>query len=353
MPRQTTVSYRDLRVGVVVTVAIAIFMFVTIYITREGGLPFFGGQYTVYSYLKDINGLKAGAPVHLSGVEVGAVSRVEFAEPGAPAAVKVTLRLRSDVQQRITTSSMVTVGSLGVLGEKMVDIDPGPPGGTAIGDGQVVPGESAGDPIKGILADASRTMKDIRNLAGDVQEGKGTLGQILKREELYGKVVAFVDQMRELLQKMDRTDGTLGKLINDPAFYDNLNQLSKGMSEVVEKIQRGEGGLGRLLNDEKLAQALNDMIQNFETVSGRMVDGDGTVAALIKERELYDRLNTLSGNLNAVAARLDRGDGTAGQLLHDRQLYDKLNQTVGELQGLIHDIRADPRKYLRIKVSLF
>lgn len=353
MPKQTQISYRDLRVGIVVAIAVGIFMFVTIYITREGGLPFFGGQYTVYSYLKDINGLKAGAPVHLSGVEVGAVNRVEFAEPGAPAPVRVTLRLRTDIQERVTTTSMVTVGSLGVLGEKMVDIDPGPPGGTPIQDGTAVPGESAGDPIKGILADASRTMKDIRNIAGDVQAGKGTIGKVLKQEELHNKLLGFVDKAQELLARMDRTEGTLGKLINDPAFYDNLNQLSKGMNEVVAKIQAGEGGLGRLLNDEKLAQSLSNLIANMETVTQRLNEGDGTAAALIRERELYDKLNSVSGNLNSITARLDRGDGTAGQLLHDRALYDNLNRTATELQGLVKDIRTDPKKYLRIKVSLF
>jgi len=353
MPKKKTLTYTDLRVGIVVAVAVLIFMFVTVYITREGGLPFFGGQYTIYSYLKDINGLKAGAPVHLSGVEVGAVHRVEFAEPGAPAPVRVTLRLRTDIQERVTTKSQVTVGSLGVLGEKMVDIDPGPPEGTVIGDGQAVPGEAAGDPIKGILADASQTMKDVRNLVGEVQEGKGTIGLILKREELYQKLTRFVDKAQELLTRMDRTEGTLGKLINDPAFYDNLTELSKGMNEIVAKIQRGEGGLGRLLNDEKLAESLTGVLENFNTVSKRLVEGDGTVSALIKERELYDKFNSLSGNLEAISARLDRGDGTAGRLLHDRELYDNLNRTVNELQGLLKDIRTDPKKYLRLKVSLF
>jgi phospholipid/cholesterol/gamma-HCH transport system substrate-binding protein len=50
---------------------------------------------------------------------------------------------------------------------------------------------------------------------------------------------------------------------------------------------------------------------------------------------------------------LQQGDGTAGQLLHDKQLYENMNRTVGELQGLIRDIRADPKKYLNVRVSLF
>jgi phospholipid/cholesterol/gamma-HCH transport system substrate-binding protein len=52
-------------------------------------------------------------------------------------------------------------------------------------------------------------------------------------------------------------------------------------------------------------------------------------------------------------AGLQQGEGTAGQLLKDRQLYENINGTVSELQKLVQDIRADPRKFLNVRVSLF
>ena len=108
MPRKKTITYSQLRVGILILVALAIFLFTTIYITREGGLPLLGGQYTLHSYVGNVNGLKAGAPVHLSGVEVGSVTRVQFAEVGAPNPVKVTIKIRGDVQDRITSNSLLT-----------------------------------------------------------------------------------------------------------------------------------------------------------------------------------------------------------------------------------------------------
>ena len=45
--------------------------------------------------------------------------------------------------------------------------------------------------------------------------------------------------------------------------------------------------------------------------------------------------------------------GTAGSLLNDRQLYDNMNSTMKEMQGLLADIRKDPKKYLRVSVSIF
>lgn len=352
MPRKRTITYSQLRVGIVVAAALAIFMFTTIYITREGGLPLLGGQYTLFSYVGNVNGLKAGAPVHLSGVEVGSVTRVEFAEPGAPNPVKVTVKLRGDVQERVTTNSLLSVGSLGVLGEKMVEVDPGPPGGVPLQDGDVLAGE-AGDPIKGIITDASTTLKDVRDLIESVKRGEGSLGQIIRGEEFHQKLLGFVDKAEDLFGRMDASEGTIGKLVNDAAVYNNLQELTAGFRDVMVKIRDGEGGLGKLVNDEKTAESLTRMIQKLDTVSTRLAEGEGSIGALIKEREFYDKLNSMSGNMDSITARLDHGEGTAGRLLHDKELYDNLNQTAGELKDLIQKIKEDPKKYLRIKVSLF
>ena len=46
-------------------------------------------------------------------------------------------------------------------------------------------------------------------------------------------------------------------------------------------------------------------------------------------------------------------EGTAGQLLRDKQLYENMNGAVAEMRGLVKDIRADPKKYLNVRVSLF
>jgi phospholipid/cholesterol/gamma-HCH transport system substrate-binding protein len=353
MPARKTLTYAELRVGVVVAIALMIAMAATIYITREGGLPFFGGQYTVYSYLKDVNGLKPGAPVHLSGVEVGSVRTVEFAGAGAPAPVKVALTLRTDIQDRVTTNSLVTVGSLGVLGEKLLDIDPGLPGGTRIEDEGTVPGEAAGDPIKGILTDASATMKDIRDLAHELQEGQGTLGALLKREEVHDRLRGLIERAEGIFASLDRAEGTFGKLIHDPAIYDNLDELTTSMRDLMSRVENGEGTLGRLVSDDEMGKSIARVSENLDRVTTRIDQGEGTLGALVRERDLYERLDALSANIASVTARLDRGEGTAGQLLHDRALYDNLNKTANELQGLISDIRQDPKKYLRVKVSLF
>ena len=73
----------------------------------------------------------------------------------------------------MTTNSLITVGSLSVLGEKLLEIDPGPPGGTPIEDGGAVPGEAEGDPIK--VGEFEGRVVTIEPRALVVQTGDKTL----------------------------------------------------------------------------------------------------------------------------------------------------------------------------------
>jgi phospholipid/cholesterol/gamma-HCH transport system substrate-binding protein len=61
----------------------------------------------------------------------------------------------------------------------------------------------------------------------------------------------------------------------------------------------------------------------------------------------------VSGRLDRVLGGLERGEGTAGQLMHDPELYNNLTGALRDVRALVADVRKDPRKYLRVKLSLF
>jgi phospholipid/cholesterol/gamma-HCH transport system substrate-binding protein len=107
------------------------------------------------------------------------------------------------------------------------------------------------------------------------------------------------------------------------------------------------------LNDGKFADSLASTTGNIDTLTGRINRGEGTAGKLVTDPALYNRLNSLAERLDTLGTRLNEGQGTAGQLLHDKQLYDNLNGAATEMRGLVSDIRKDPQKYLRVKVSIF
>ena len=86
---------------------------------------------------------------------------------------------------------------------------------------------------------------------------------------------------------------------------------------------------------------------------GRMNAGDGTMGQLMTNRQLFDRFNSTADRVDKLMAGLNAGEGTAGQLLRDKQMYENLNKTIASVNDLVAAIKADPKKYLNVHVSLF
>ncbi len=129
---------------------------------------------------------------------------------------------------------------------------------------------------------------------------------------------------------------------------------------VTARIRAGEGSLGKLLNDDAMARSLSSttsnldkLTHNLDTITGGITRGEGTLGKLTTSDELFNRLTSMTDRLDKLVASLQQGNGTAGLLLHDKQLYENMNKTVAELHALVTDIRADPKKYLNVRVSLF
>ena len=102
-----------------------------------------------------------------------------------------------------------------------------------------------------------------------------------------------------------------------------------------------------------MARELRSLTASLSAVAGQLKEGKGTAGHLLQDEALYEKLDRISSRLDRAVGKLDEGDGTAGRLLNDAQLYENLDATARDLRALIQDIRRDPQKYLRVKVSLF
>jgi phospholipid/cholesterol/gamma-HCH transport system substrate-binding protein len=107
------------------------------------------------------------------------------------------------------------------------------------------------------------------------------------------------------------------------------------------------------MTDDSFHKALVSTTANIDSLTGKINAGQGTLGQLTTNRELFDRFNSTADRVDKLMAGLNAGEGTAGQILRDKQLYDNLNKVVVEMHNLVNDIRADPKKYLNVKVSLF
>lgn len=343
-------TWTELRVGAVAVVSLAILAVTILYVGSGGGTPL-APRYTIRALMSDVNGLKTGAPVRVGGVEVGTVTGVAFGGEGTRGMVEVTMRLDRRVAPQVTSESQAVLGSLGLLGEKAVDISSSTRG-VPVQDGGYVQAASD-DPFKGLLADASESTAHMRRILSRMDAGEGLLGKALRDDELYTRMLDVSMRLQAVLAKLESPEGPLGRLVNDREMSERMASSMRSLDAVAKRVEAGEGALGALLRDPDLERQLRATVRRVDEITARLDKGEGTAGRLLKDDTLYTRLRDASGRLDAVLGRLERGEGSAGRLLHDPELYNNLTGALRDVRTLVTDIRKDPRKYLRVKLSLF
>jgi phospholipid/cholesterol/gamma-HCH transport system substrate-binding protein len=347
MPRTRSLAWSELKIGVV---AIAAAVFTTIMIVAVGGEGgYFWQRYPLKVKFVDVLGLKPGAVVRLSGKEIGTVTEVQFT--GGPE-VEVWFEAHKEVRPLLTTTSLAQIGSISLLGEPIIDITGGA-GGRPLEDWGYVRAAPPAGSFATLTSTASTSLAQIDQLLADVRAGKGTLGRLVTDDALYSELQALVTSAGDVTEAINRGRGTLGGLINDPAAYNALRASLANLQTMTERINSGNGALGRFLNDEAMGRSLAGTMSATEQITGRLSKGEGTAGKLLTDQQLYDRLNSMAGRVDQVVAGLESGQGTAGQLLRDEKLYENMNGAVLEIRDLVAEIKKDPRKYLRVNVSIF
>jgi phospholipid/cholesterol/gamma-HCH transport system substrate-binding protein len=346
MPRTRSLAWAELKFGLIAVFALVMAGLLIFAVGGSGG--FFWQNYPLKVRFPNVAGLMSGSPVRVSGVEVGSVSNVELVPGGAD----VSFNIIDDMRQIVTDRSTAKIGSISLLGEGAVDIEPGL-GGTPIPDWGYVPTGRPAPTIAELTEQAGTGIADVTAMLADLRAGKGTVGKLLTDESVYREFNSLRSAADRVAQNVAAGRGTMGKLTTDSKVYDELQASVANLNAITTKLKNGEGSLGQLLNDPTLSKNINATTANLEGVTGRLNRGEGTAGKLLTDDALYKRLDSMTARLDTVLQNLNNGQGTAGQLLHDKQLYENMNQTVGEMRALIAEIRKDPKKYLNVKVSIF
>ena len=346
MPRTRSLAWSELKIGIIAVASIALAVLLIVAVGGQGGFSW--EQYELKTKFPDVKGLKSGAVVRVAGVEVGKVDDVRL----SGSEVEVVLKVNEENQQRITTESRASIGSLSLLGEPVIDVSPSTQG-TPLKDGDFLPAGRAPGQLADVAEGATQTLAQVTGILQDIRGGKGTVGKLFTDDQVYREVNALIASAGVVAGELSRGRGTLGMLIRDNAAYTRFNAALGDLQETTRRINAGEGSLGRLLKDEAFAKSLTSASANFDQVSARLNRNDNTMGRLLTERELYDKFNSLTARIDTLTASLQKGEGSAGALLKDKQLYENMNAAASELRQLIGNINKDPKKYLNVRVSIF
>jgi phospholipid/cholesterol/gamma-HCH transport system substrate-binding protein len=379
-PNKKTVGLRELRVGLLVVVSIAVLIFLIL--NASGDFSFFARKLSLRTRFANADGLRRGAEVRLAGVRVGKVEDISLLPPSdSPDAPKVEVRfsVESEIDgrpatDRIRTDSTAQLGSPGLLGsDKIINITPGTSLGQAVKDNDILPSSSGTDITSltqsgtELTRQLNELSKQVTDITRKVNEGQGTVGRFVNDEAFYNNLNAAVRDVQEVVRQIRSGQGSAGKFINDPALYENLDRAVTELQKITGDIQRGRGTIGKLATDEALYNearlTVARLSRSADEINALIADikaGRGTIGKLVTDEQIYNDARIAIARFNATAERIDkvvasaqRGEGTAGKLLTDDRLYNSINQLSSEGVKLIYDFRQNPKKYLTVKFELF
>jgi phospholipid/cholesterol/gamma-HCH transport system substrate-binding protein len=394
MPRrQQKLSVSELRVGIFMLGALLVSGFLII--NSSGSFNPFEKKLKLRVRFDTADGLHPGANVQLAGVSVGKVDDVNLLPPDSPqdqrieAILSVGQKLdNKPINELIRSDSRAQLVATSILGnDKMINITPGTNNGSPIEENAILP-SSAGNSLNQLTETLNQLSVPAKEILAKANRGEGTLGRVINDEALYNNLDSAVSETKDTMtrlqttiEKVNRGEGSAGKLLNDPALYNNLNKTVTHLESISADIKAGRGSAGKFINDEALyaetrdavvelrrsVEKISSIADDVKLITMDIRDGKGSAGKIFRDEQLYDDTKDAIAKFSNTTARLETlildaqaGKGTIGKLITDEALYNSVNQTAnnvatftGEGTKLLYDFRQNPKKFLRIKLSLF
>ncbi len=289
MPKsQRNIGFSQLKVGIFVLVGLFILGFLIINSTGE--INPFAEKLTLKARFSSADGLREGAQVQFAGVPIGKVTDIKLLPPDNPDDAKIEAVMSVDtmldgkpISQRIRTDSTAQLIATSVLAnDKIINITPGTPEGSAVSANHVLDSSTAIS-INQLTQTGNDLLKQINKLAiptneilNKANQGEGTLGQIINNDELYrnlnstiGETKLSVLKVQNILDRVKSGDGTAGKLLNDPELYNNLNKSVTQLEQIAADLRNGKGTAGKFLTDEALYNDTQATIRDGGSFKGK------------------------------------------------------------------------------------
>ncbi len=359
MPSQKQLKWSQLKVGITVLVASITLGILILLMSGTGGL--FTRKLTMRSYFDNAGGLRVGAPVRLSGVDVGNVAAIRIvSDPDKKLTpVEVTMKVNTKYHQNLHKDSVTSLSTAGVLGETYIDIDSSQASGPEARDGDRLATRDTPDlqdvvrSSQGTLQNLDALLKRTDRIIAFIESGQGSVGKLIYDPTLYNRLASTINEFQGLVTQVSAGNGTIGKLLSSDELYNKANATVDKLNLVIDDINAGKGTAGKLLKDPTLYNSANDTIANVKKLTDDINAGKGALGKLAKDQEFADKLQNTMNKLSALSDRLEAGQGTAGKLLQDPSLYNNADQMLLEARELVKAVRENPKKYLTIRLKVF
>jgi len=275
------------KLGMFIILGVVLFMVSIYFIGNNKNL--FSSTFQLKSHFSNVSGLKEGNNVRFSGINVGTVSGIEFISDSS---VVVNMVIKKEVQQYIKADAIASIGSDGLMGDKVLTISPGTSSNQVVKDNGTIRSFKAVDMedlMKGLnksVDNAQIITEQLSEFSTKINKGKGALNKVLTDEEFAKSFDVTIQNLKTSSEefvmfttKMNDKNGTLSKLMTDPKYVnsiektlDNLEKSSNEFEVFTKNLNNDKGILSKLVSNERLATSLDSSLTNIEKGAKNLIE---------------------------------------------------------------------------------
>jgi phospholipid/cholesterol/gamma-HCH transport system substrate-binding protein len=277
-----------------------------------------GDRLEVTARFPSVAGLDRKAPVRIAGVRVGKVEEITL--DGSEALLQLSL----DPDVLLHEGAWAQITSLGMLGDKYVEVIPGDPSAPLLGTGAELSGQTAPS-FDDVLRVATRIGDDVKEVTEALRGSIGGPQGEVAIEEIVANIRDLTASLKVLIAENQA----------------NVNQTTANFRD-----------FSATLRDElpRIADKLNTLADQLNGVVGE--NREDVQASMGNIRELTDRLQVSADNLNQITGKIASGEGSIGKLVNDETTVDNLNQTLDSIEGGIDTLNETMGRYRRFELEI-
>ena len=310
----------EIKVGFLFIIALAILIWGIMYLK---GTEIFKPRTLIYAVYDKVNGLVPSNSVTINGLQVGQVKSLSFSKKN-PGKIIAVLYL-SDKSLPIPKNSVAKIFSSDLIGSKEVAIVLGD-SKEYIKDGDTLNSLTEATLTEEVNQQLAPLKRKAENLILSIDTLATVMNQVLNANTRDNLVVA-IEHIKESLQNLAHTTNNLDTLMDSQK--DNLARIITNIESITSNLSQNNGQITNILT-------------NFSNISDSLARANlpGTV----------QQLNKTLTDVNAVISKINNGQGSLGLLINDPNLYKEVEKTARDLNLLLEDIKANPKKYVKISV---
>lgn len=322
------VSLNELKVGLLTLLAIASLVIVSLKITsNQAGF----GDYIEYkAILGDATGIYENATIRVAGIVAGRIKKVELSKNQTQAVM--TFDVLTDI--KMTKESVLRIKTVGFLGDKYIDINPGNTTLPRLPEGEYIP-VTGGGGFEELGKDASDVLKEVKEIAKVIKES-------LYDDDRKNIVKGIMRDIKDISGSMKRIVGD-----NEGKLSETIKDLNKVASQLAYETDRYADG--SLMNDmdslKPILKNVEDATADLKAIMADVRQGKGTVGKLLRDEEVIDQVNETLAGVNRLVSRVN-------QFKTDLSLYSGVNSEYGARTDLNLDLVPTPERFFRFGLVL-